>query len=48
MVAEEKARCQLVIQSWPAKAKAPAVSYELLRWQAGEQGFEEGAVAWVI
>jgi hypothetical protein len=28
--------------------KEPAASYELLRWQAGEQGFEEGAVAWVI
>jgi hypothetical protein len=47
-VAEGKARYQLVIQSWPAKAKALAASYELLRWQAGEQGFEEDAVAWVI
>jgi hypothetical protein len=48
VVAEGKVRYQLVIQSWPAKAKAPAASYELLRWQVGEQVFEEGAVAWVI
>ena len=48
MVVEEKVRYQPAIQSSPAKVKVPAASPEVHCWRTEEQGFEEGAVAWVI